>query len=586
MKLKIFYPILALLIGALFCISFKAGLFSGWENAAEDLLFSNKPISQDLIIITIDDESIKNLGQWPWPRKIFAEAFLKMNEAPPAVVGLDAVFAEASRAGAEDDSALVSALGRISFPVVFPVEATDLYLSDRMPEAANFVYPLPVFRASNNLSLGHANIITDKDGIVRRFPLAIFGADADGGRKVFDAFAYEVVKKSGRAIANESSLQSVNKIVYAAPPGSIRRVPFWRVLNGEAVGLVKNKIALMGVFTADLHDAKPTPMGKEKDMPGVEIQANIANMLLMGYRLENLSSALSFAWIVIAAFIPALLFLFSKKTRTAIITSIGIGIIYLAAIVVLFQMGVIANLLHITLAWIFSTIILFGYRYFIGEREKNKIKNILSRHVSRQVAREIFKDLDKVRLGGEEKEITVFFSDIRGFTTISEKTTPQKLVEILNKYFTEMSEEVLRFGGVLDKYIGDAIMAFWGAPIEDDEQADKAIKASLAMLEKLKKFNEGQRAAGEPEINIGIGLYTGPAIVGNVGSEKRFNYTAIGDTVNVASRLEGLNKEYKTSIIVGESTKNKARGKYNFKYMAAATVKGRNEPINIYTIEV
>ena len=266
--------------------------------------------------------------------------------------------------------------------------------------------------------------------------------------------------------------------------------------------------------------------------------------------------------------------------------SVVLGAVYFFAIVFLFQYGISVNLIHISLAWILSTIVLFGYRHFVAERERRGLKNVFSKYASKEVVSEILKDPGRVKLGGEEKEITIFFSDIRSFTTWSEQTTPKKLVSILNRYFTAMSEEVLNNGGVLDKYIGDAIMAFWGAPIGDPEQADKAITASLSMLEKLKKLNVELKAEGEPEIKIGIGLFTGPAVVGNVGSEKRFNYTAIGDTVNVGSRLEGLTKEYNVQLVIGETTKNRAKGSYNFKFLASAAVKGRVEPINIYTIEV
>ena len=187
-------------------------------------------------------------------------------------------------------------------------------------------------------------------------------------------------------------------------------------------------------------------------------------------------------------------------------------------------------------------------------------------------------------LGGEEKEITLLFSDIRGFTTLSEKMAPCDLIKVLNRYFSAMTEEILAQGGVLDKYIGDAIMAFWGAPIADPDQADHALAAALGMIGRLKKLNEELRAAGEPEINIGIGLYTGPAVVGNVGSEQRLSYTAIGDTVNVASRLEGLTKDYKVQLILGAPTKDRIKNRVAFKHLGEATVKGRKEPIGIYTI--
>lgn len=213
------------------------------------------------------------------------------------------------------------------------------------------------------------------------------------------------------------------------------------------------------------------------------------------------------------------------------------------------------------------------------------MKNLFSKYVSKDVLEEILKDPAKVKLGGEEKEVTVFFSDIRGFTALSEKTAPKELVRILNKYFTLMTNEVLENSGVLDKYIGDAIMAFWGAPIEDRRQAENALKAALGMLEKLKELNKELKSNGDPEINIGIGLYSGPAVVGNIGSDLRFDYTVMGDTVNVASRLESLNKEYKTQIIIGETTKNKLEGDHKFKFLGSVAVKGRKELLNIYTIE-
>ena len=178
----------------------------------------------------------------------------------------------------------------------------------------------------------------------------------------------------------------------------------------------------------------------------------------------------------------------------------------------------------------------------------------------------------------------MLFSDIRGFTSISEKTTPRELVRILNTYFSSITKKIIENDGVLDKYIGDAIMAFWGAPIPEPKQADKAVKAALEMLEELKKINIQFLASGDPEIKIGIGIYTGKAIVGNIGSEHRFDYTAIGDTVNIASRIEGLTKEYKTEIIIGESTKNKLTENFSVTLLGKTNVKGKLEEVTIYSV--
>lgn len=564
--------------------SFSLGLFSGWENFFEDLLFSPKPVDPEIVILAIDSDSINRLGQWPWPREIFAQGFSKLDEARPKAVGFDVMLSETSRLGEKDDLALKAAIEGVSYPVVFPVEATPLFLTQPLPQAPNLLKPLSIFTANQNIHLGHVNLILDKDGVARRFPLRI---ETQGEvSQEFRAFSYEVIKQSRRDIPAEADLETVPRIVFASPADSIKRIPFWRLMEEDLRGQFKDKIVFVGATAPDLHDEQLTPFEKGTAMPGVEIQANIANMLVSGYRLVPLSRFLSLFWIFLAAILPALVFVIFSRSLKPIFINLVLGVIYLILIIVLFEKGIAANILHVNFSWFLGTGSLFGYRYFAGEKERREMKNLFSKYVSKDVLEEILKDPSRVALGGEEKEITVFFSDIRGFTTLSEKTTPQELVRILNRYFTLMSEEILKNGGVLDKYIGDAIMAFWGAPIEDINQADNALKASLGMIKKLEQFNEELRESHEPEINIGIGIYTGPAVVGNIGSEQRFDYTIIGDTVNVASRLEGLNKQYGTNIIIGESTKNQCRGDYRFQALGSVEVKGRKEPLTIYTLNI
>ncbi|MDO8443867.1 MAG: adenylate/guanylate cyclase domain-containing protein [Candidatus Azambacteria bacterium] len=566
----------ALLAGLIVSASFNFGLFTGWEYFLEDSLVSPKPIDKSLVIVAIDNESITRLGQWPWPREIFAKALLKMQENSPAAVGLDVVFSEPSRIGAEDDFVLAKALAKVSYPVVLAIEAKNLVISENRPLASGgFLLPIDNFRYSKNVFLGHVNLMIDKDGIVRKFPFEI---------SPYKSFSYEIVKKSGITISGGELSEAFPRIVFSVQSGSVQRIPFWRVLEGDAAKFLENKIVLIGATAPDLHDEKPTPFSQGTEMPGVEIQANIANMLVSGYRYSSLNRWVFFLWIFMAALIPALFFIITKRSLVSVMLSLFVGFGHLIAVILLFDKGITANIIHINFSWIFSTALLFSCRYFFIEKEKRQIRNIFSKYVSKEVLENILSS-DKVTLGGEEKEITVLFSDIRGFTSLSEKTTPTELVAILNKYFTLMTGEILKNKGVLDKYIGDAIMAFWGAPLKDENQADNAIKASLGMIEKLKDLNRELISLGKSEINIGIGLYSGPAVVGNVGSELRFDYTAMGDTVNVASRLESLNKEYRTQLIVGESVKNKAKENYNFKFLGKVSVKGRKEEVNIYEVQ-
>ncbi|MFA5127394.1 MAG: adenylate/guanylate cyclase domain-containing protein [Patescibacteria group bacterium] len=581
---KHFYLPIALLVGIVFSAAYWFGIFSGPENFFIDLLFSNKQIDNKLVILAVDDESLSKIGQWPWPRQVFADTINKLNSSAPRVLAFDVLFAESSRYGSADDTALALALASSSFPIVMTSEANSVYISkDDLPIADYFSETLSIFSSTPRVSLGHANMILDKDSVIRKFPLQVRARESG---KVYNSLAYETVLQSGEDVPNVASLDLVNRIVYAAPAGSVRTVPFWRVYSEDDANLLKDKIVFLGVTAADLHDTALVPFDRGASMPGVEIQANTANMLLQGYRLNTVPKPYIIFWIMFAALLPALFFGLFKRLRYAVVTSALAVVAQIFAVIILFQNGFIANIIHLTLAGIFSVIGLFAWRYFVGEKEKHRLHNIFSLYVSKEVVKKIMDDPSKVRLGGEEKTLTVFFSDIRGFTTLSEGTTPIKLVEILNRYFSAMTEEVLSHKGVLDKYIGDAIMAFWGAPINDAEHAEHAMSAAVTMLKKLKKLNEEFAKENLAPINIGIGLYSGPAVVGNMGSELRLNYTAMGDTVNVASRLEGLNKEFKTQIIVGESTKNLIKTAYNWRSLGSVQVKGRNEPVSIYTVDL
>ncbi|MBI5306630.1 adenylate/guanylate cyclase domain-containing protein [Candidatus Wolfebacteria bacterium] len=555
---KISLFIISLLIGALAVSSFYAGLFSGFENFFEDLIFPIRPIHPDIVIISIDNESILKLGQWPFKRKYFADLLLKLKRAK--AVGLDVIFSEPSRWGDEDDNKLKNALSKISYPLVMPLE--------KFTEEE--IKPLEQLR--QNAELGNVNLIIDKDGIARRFP-------------IIDFFALKIAQKAGFQIAENFFSEPNPRIVYAGPPEIFPRIPLWQVLFGEIPpDRFENKIVLIGATAPDLHDEQITPFSKGKPMSGVEIQANIINMLINGYYLTPLKTMPMVLWILAASLLPAIFFAFLKHSLGPLFINLIIGIIYNIGAFFIADNGIIPNFIHLNVAWFFSTISLMGFKYFIGEREKREIKTLFSKYVNAEVLQEILKNPSAAALGGKETNITVLFSDLRNFTSFSEKMPPSELVKFLNEYFETMSNEILKYRGVVDKYIGDAVMAFWGAPLTDENQADNAVSAALGMISALKQLNEKLKTLGKAEINIGIGIYSGPAVVGNIGSKTRFDYTAIGDTVNVASRLEGLNKTYNTNIIFGESVKNKLKQQYNLSFLDSVEVKGRKQPLNIYTI--
>jgi adenylate cyclase len=224
------------------------------------------------------------------------------------------------------------------------------------------------------------------------------------------------------------------------------------------------------------------------------------------------------------------------------------------------------------------------YRYIVEEREKRKIRGAFSFYVTPSVVNEMLKNPEKLKLGGDKKELSVLFSDIRGFTTLAEEMEPETLVNLLNEYLTDMTNVVFEFDGLLDKYIGDAVMAVFGAPLEQTDHPIRACRTALKMLERLSKMQQKWEAEGTPRLDIGIGINTGPMVVGNMGSERRFDYTVMGDSVNLASRLEGINKEYGTRVVISEFTYDKVKDDFFCRELDAVRVKGKVRPVKIFEL--
>lgn len=579
MKHKFYYLAFAVVVAIVLLALYSYGLFAGVERFFQDRLFSDKPINQDIAIIVIDDTSIGEVGQWPWPRSVFSELINHLEPLGVKALGIDVVFAEPSRDGLEDDNSLAGSLMTVSFPVVMPIEGIDVQVKNDRMIANQTVKTRADFTQGPQVSIGHVNLITEQDGVVRTVPTHV-GVD---DKTWVPGFAFALANKAGIPIPQKPEIK---RIVYAGSPQTFPQYSFVDVLNGKHDAELKNKILIVGATASDLHDTKTTPVSFGVDMAGVEIQANIVNMEILGLRLDEASGSKAILFLFIIALLAALPFLIFSRTILIILSNIVLGIIVLVVTIIYFDRGIILPIVYSQATWILTAAALFGYRYSSTDKERRQIKEVFSKYVSSEVLNHIMQDPTKVKLGGQEKQVTVFFSDIRGFTTISEKLSPTELVRVLNKYFTVMTGLVLENGGVVDKYIGDAIMAFWGAPLDDDDRADHALQTSIAMLKALKVLNKELKEAGDPEINIGIGLFSGPAVVGNVGSDQRFDYTAMGDTVNAASRLESSNKQYETQILISQSTVDLLKLKYPLKFVDSATVKGRAEPIKIYTLDL
>jgi adenylate cyclase len=274
-------------------------------------------------------------------------------------------------------------------------------------------------------------------------------------------------------------------------------------------------------------------------MSGVEIQAQVGDMILQNSSLIPLPRSLAMLWVLLAALLASLPFFFIRSAKRAFIASLLTGIIHAPLAIILFEQGWIPNILHVHLSWALGVLAAVLYRHLVSEKESRMMRQAFGKYVSKDVLEEILKDTTKIKLGGEERNATIFFSDVRGFTTLSESLSPTELTTFLNRYLTRMTDIALEERGVVDKYIGDAIMVFWGAPLENLKHPDDAVHAALRMTDALDAFNKESEAQGDPRIDIGIGMNTGDVVVGNMGSNQRFDYTVMGDAVNLASRLEG-----------------------------------------------
>ncbi len=546
---------------------FYVGFLSNINLKLTDNLYGEKQPLDSITIVAIDDKSLQEIGRWPWNRTIFAKTIDFLNES--RALGIDVAFFESSTT--EQDMMLGEALSRAGNAAI-PVEFTKFEKTGDRVIGKEMLQPVPELRTAK--AYGYVNVVTDKDGVTRAVKM-----DVSDEYPAFANAVYEIYwgKKSQR----QDSRFIVN---FVGPPGSYAYYSLTDIYNERVdKNEFKDKLVLIGATSPDMHDDYFVPTSKGKAMPGVEVHANTIQTLINKDFLREQPGYTAILSIIISALLLTIIII-TTRIRIATIAVPVLALAYVFFSIYIFNYGIIMNLIYVplTIAITYTSEVL--YLYYGTKKEKQQIKNAFGKYVSPQVLGEILKDPDKLKLGGDRKDITVFFSDIRGFTTISEGLTPEKLVHVLNEYLTAMTDIVMKHEGVVDKFIGDAIMAFWGAPLEQPEHAKMACLTSLEMMKELKKLQEMWRKEGTPEIKIGIGLNSGPAVIGNMGSYERLSYTAMGDTINLGSRLEGLTKQYGVAIIISENTKAKISNEFITRALDIVTVKGKKKPIKIYEL--
>ncbi|QQG39169.1 MAG: adenylate/guanylate cyclase domain-containing protein [Candidatus Woesearchaeota archaeon] len=563
-KLKTLIAI-SLIVAVFLSIIFSMGVFSNLQLSLGDNLYGGLNSREDIVILAIDDKSLQEIGRWPWDRKVFADALRKLKESK--VVGVDVAFFEKSNENSDNE--LVNAIG-FSKNVVLPVEYTS-YTQEKVVRGEGILLPIEGIE-ENALDLGYINVITDKDGITRAANLNVLGD--------YDSFTSAIYQHyTGNEFNKKYSRFLIN---FVGKPDSFKTYSISDFLNGKLdEALFKGKVVLIGSTAPDLHDDHLVPTSKGKRMAGVEVHANTLQTMLNGNFLEQEANILVIISMFLAAVIVGLVFFFANTWIAFIITLI-LMISYIFAAILFFNKGILINLVYAPLAFFITNITSVATLY-IGERkEKMKVLSAFEKYVSPILLNDILRKTGELKLGGDKATITILFSDIRGFTTFSEQMKPEDLVEVLNEYLTEMTNVIMNNKGLVDKYIGDAIMAFWGAPLKEKDHAALACTSALEMIKALENLNKKFKSEGKHQLDIGIGLNTGEAIVGNMGSEKRFDYTAIGDSVNLGSRLEGITKFYGVKIIISESVYEEVKDKFFMRELDYVSVKGKKKPIKIY----
>jgi adenylate cyclase len=559
--------------------------------------------SENIVVIEIDEKSLEKYGQWPWKRTVFAEGIQRAFDNEANVAVLPILFAEEDRLGGDADLIRVLEIN----PVVtaqsasvkgkgVPVPRGVATINDGILDWV-FSYPEAIGPTkdigTNSAGVGMLLTAPELDGVVRRLPLIISVKN-----ELYPTIPLEVLRlfggeKSYQAKLSEAGLSAV-------------RVPGFDPIKTDANGRVwinfkymfehasfvdenwpdlSGKIVVFALTAEGLSNTVATPIGISS---GHEVSLQTLQMLVDSSRLERpaefdlyeIASGILMAVILIAVAIWAGYFVNAIFLLALIITPYYLGLDLFD------RYGYLADFTWPTLAVLLPWTAALFMRFVMEFKLKQQIKKQFGTYLSPEMVEKLQKNPDLLQLGGESRELSIMFTDVRGFTAISEHygKDVQGLTKIMNRYMTAMTRPILENRGTLDKYIGDAQMAFWNAPLDDKDHALHAVETGLTMLGSLKAFNDEVTAEGSPAFGMGLGVNTGTVVVGNMGSSQRFDYTCLGDSVNLASRLEGQSKPYGVKFVIGPITRRYVKDIYPTLELDCIAVKGKKEGVKIYTV--
>jgi len=648
-------------LGSLFIYSLDLTFFKLLELKAYDFKMSlrgTRPVSDQVVIVAIDEPSLKREGRWPWPRTRLAKLVNKLTESGAAVIGIDllfpekdiyipfdevmseiekkdltgmdrrklvswlkqagdsdAKFADAIRrsersvlgyfvyATAEQAEGSAEMMGPREFELLDSSQYSIVQFSDKSLNP-DFLHPivavglsLPSLMDAAN-SAGYFSFVPDRDGVLRFVPMV-----QAHNKVLFPPFSLQMLKEATRLnsavrvfpdhvaeillgdIAIPVTETGDFLINYYGPGLTFTNLSASDVIDGTVKPeQLKNKIVLVGATAIALPDLHSTPY--DPLYPGVEVHATIIENILNQDFLQRPPwiRLLSMMVILGAGLLLGLASLYFKAVGTAVLLGVGVGGYLMADYVFFTQQGLWVH----TVYPVFSQLLVyFGitlYRFTFEEREKRFIKGAFSQYLAPTVVDRLVENPKLLKLGGERKVLTAFFSDVAGFSTIAEKLEAEELVDLLNVYLTDMTEIILKYEGTVDKYEGDAIIAFFGAPIDFEDHATRTCLAALDMQNRLAELREVWKKEDLPEMFMRIGINTGQMVVGNMGSINRMDYTMMGDSVNLAARLEGVNKQYQTYTMLSEFTYELAKNDIEARELDSIRVVGKQEPVKIYEL--
>ena len=550
-------------------IGYGTNVFGQLENETVDARFSVRGVEKpppELILVHLDDESYGEIQQNPIPREYHAAVIDRLREDGASLIVYDFQFTEVSEDPVADDL-LVDAVRRARRVVLATTEVDELGRTN-------------IFGGNIPIGARPANALLPPDdaGVLRRVPHSVDGLES------FAVAAAEMT--TGKQVDPKEFPDDGEWIDYHGPPGTIPSVPFaWVARSQTPRDFFKDKIVVVGASVPSLHDVHPTPTGE--NMSGAEIQANAISTVLRGLPLHSAPRELNIGLVFLLGMLAPLVSLVAPLRWTlgvAVTAALG----YLVATQVLFETGTVVSFVYPFGALVVATVGSIGAHYLLAAFERERVRGVFSRFVPDTVVEQVLaRTDDDLRLGGVELFGTAMFTDLRGFTSFAESLPARTVIEILNVYLSEMSDAILAHGGTLVAYMGDGIFAVFGAPIEQDDHADRAVAASREMLAvRLPRFNAFLREQhGNEGFRMGIGLNSGLFLSGNVGSERRLEYTAIGDTTNTASRLDGMTKGTPHMCFVSDTTRNAlTREADDLVFVDEFEVRGRQAKVKLWAL--